>query len=345
MESVRKLDYPNFEIIIVDDGSTDSTRRIIRRYIKEGIVRGVFKEKNQGKPAALNDGFLVSQGKIILAIDADCEVESDILKWLVPHFIKMPRLGAITGNPRVKNRTSLLAKIQTAEYSSIIGLIKRSQRVLDKILTVSGVVAIYRREALIDIKLWDSDIVTEDINLTWKLEKRAWQVWYEPHAICWVFVPEKLNNLWHQRVRWAQGGIQVMRRHKDIWKSWRYRRLWPIYIDYLLSVLWSFDFVILSTLWLVSKIFKLNLLGASPIPEWWGALLALLCLFQFMVAILIDRKYDSTLTRYYFWVAWYPLFYWIFNALAVVRATPLALKPMKEFATWKSPDRGLHFSD
>ncbi len=67
---------------------------------------------------------------ILVCIDADCILDPKAITWMVSHFVQNPRVGAVTGNPRVKNRTSLLAKVQTAEYASVIGLIKRTQRLL-----------------------------------------------------------------------------------------------------------------------------------------------------------------------------------------------------------------------
>ena len=149
-------------------------------------------------------------------------------------MLSNPRVGAITGNPRVWNRTSLLGKIQAGEYSSIIGLIKRTQRIVGKLLTVSGVLAAYRKSALLNCGLFDSDTVTEDIDITWKLQEQFWDVRFEPRALARILVPETLGGLWRQRVRWAQGGLEVLIKHFRIWGNFKYRRFWPIYVEYAL---------------------------------------------------------------------------------------------------------------
>ncbi len=226
IEQLLKLDYPDYEIIAVDDGSTDKTASILKDLCnKYKRVRAVYLKDNQGKGAALNMGCMVSRGDLILTIDADTLLDPEALKWMAWHFYKFPRVGAITGNPRVLNRTTLLAKIQTGEYATIIGLIKRAQRLLGKVLTVSGVIAAFRKQAVASVGFWDTDMLTEDIDITWKLEKQFWDVRYEPRAISWVLVPETIRGLWRQRLRWAQGGIEVLRKHKDIWQDWRQRRL------------------------------------------------------------------------------------------------------------------------
>jgi biofilm PGA synthesis N-glycosyltransferase PgaC len=347
--AVLETDYPNYEVIVIDDGSTDDTGRIVEEIAaRNDKVRLLVLKNNQGKAAALNYGTLLSKGEIIVTIDADCLLEARAIHWMVWHFEKFPRVGAVTGNPRVRNRTTLLAKLQTGEYASIIGLIKRTQRLLGKVLTVSGVIAAFRKQALLDVGLWDTDMVTDDINVTWKLEKRFWDVHYELNAIGWMLVPETISGLWRQRVRWAQGGLEVLRRHADIWSDLRESRLWPIYIDYMLSLIWSFAFVIFSLLWLGMTFFSFTVPGApgaSPIPLWTGSIVALVCVTQFGVSFLLDRKYDSNLFKYYFWVIWYPVVYWMFSALAMIRATPKALtKKFGTAATWQSPDRGLRLN-
>ena len=172
INQILELDYLQYEIIAIDDGSTDKTAEILHGLCKRHErVRAVYLTENQGKAAALNMGCLAAKNELLLTIDADALLDPQALKWMAWHFARGPRVGAVTGNPRVLNRTTLLAKIQTGEYSTIIGLIKRTQRIMGKVLTVSGVIAAFRRQALLSVGFWDTDMVTEDIDSTWKLEK------------------------------------------------------------------------------------------------------------------------------------------------------------------------------
>jgi biofilm PGA synthesis N-glycosyltransferase PgaC len=347
-ETVAKLvelDYPNYEIIPIDDGSTDKTPLILHelseRYER---VRAMYLRENQGKGAALNAGCLVARGDFLLTIDADALLEPNALKWMAWHFERFSRVGAITGNPRVINRTTLLGKIQAGEYASIIGLIKRTQRILGKVLTVSGVIAAFRKQALVSSGLWDTDMVTEDIDVTWKLEKHFWDVRYEPRALCWVRVPETLKGLWRQRLRWAQGGIEVLKRHRNIWQEWRQRRLWPVYVEYIFTTFWAYSFWTLIILWIFQEIFSLALpIGLkSPLPpRWTGSMLALTCVAMFAVSMYVDSAYEKKFFRYLFWVIWYPFIYWTLSALAVIVGAPKALLKKRGIkAIWESPDRG-----
>jgi biofilm PGA synthesis N-glycosyltransferase PgaC len=132
------------------------------------------------------------------------------------HFNKIPRLGAVTGNPRVLNRTNLLTYIQTAEFSSIICLIKRAQRAIGRIFTVSGAFTMYNKNIIEEVGGFSPCTATEDIDITWKLEKKFYNVFYEPRGIAYIRVPERIKELIRQRKRWALGGWHLIRKHKDL---------------------------------------------------------------------------------------------------------------------------------
>jgi biofilm PGA synthesis N-glycosyltransferase PgaC len=366
VKSLYNLDYVHYEIIVVNDGSRDRTGPILDALVFKNPARlkVIHLEPNSGKSKALNTGIIFSKGNFLLTIDADCTLDPKALKWMAWHLVKYPRVGAVTGNPRVKNRTSLLGKIQVGEYSSIIGMIKRTQRILGKVLTVSGVIAAYRKSALLDCGLFDSDTETEDIDITWKLQKKFWDVRYEPRALCWVLVPETLQGLWRQRVRWARGGVQVLKKHLNLWSSWRYRRMWPIFVDYIIGIAWAYSFFLLLFSWLGLAIYnsfcELHLVQKycyplinfrqqlafydNPLyPRFYGAVLGVACLMEFFVSFLIDLRYEGKkYFKYYFWIIWYPFAYWMISALTAIAGSYKALfQRSGESATWKSPDRGL----
>lgn len=348
---LKDMDYPAFEAIIVNDGSIDKTAEIADALVRENSewLKVVHLTPNSGKAKATNMGVMVSKGDILLVIDADAMLDPKVLGVMAWHFVKSKAVGAVTGNPRVLNRTSLLGKIQIGEYSSIVGLIKRTQRILGKVLTVSGVIAAFRREALEGCGLFDSDTVTEDIDMTWKLQRDGWEVRYEPRALCYIYVPETIKGLWHQRVRWAQGGLQVIQKHRSVWKDWGQRRFWVIYVEYVLSVTWSFCFIFLLASWTLAYLLYLNgVLEAKPVqpfipPGWAGAVLTLVCLIQSLVSMFIDSHYEKrSLMKYYFWIIWYPFFYWIINAFAVIVGfDKVFIKKERSKGIWISPDRGL----
>lgn len=342
IEQMVQLNYPNYEIIIINDGSTDDTAEVIKNLTaKYPIVRGIDLKPNCGKANALYLGLIASKGEILVGVDADSYLDKNAIRYLVSHFVNPnngERVGAVTGNPRVRNRGSLLGKLQLCEYASIISLIKRTQRVLGKVMTVSGVCVAYRKRALLDCGFWDRDMMTEDIAVTWKLEKKFWDIRYEPRALCWMLVPETVKGLWRQRKRWSEGGLEVIFRHWDIFKSWRRRRMTPIYFEQVLSFMWSVCWLIFTLI-----LIGMEIAGKAVFTDyiWKSQFLSFICLFQFMVAMFLESKYDRDVLKNAWSVIWYPLFYWYINVFIALAAVVRAILPNKKLATWKSPDRGI----
>lgn len=343
VERLNETSYPNYEILIINDGSLDDTEKygnmLANKYER---VRFIHLQENCGKANALYLGFLASKGEYLVCVDGDSYLDKDCIRYLMAHFLNPnngERVGAVTGNPRVRNRSSLFAKIQLCEYASIISLIKRTQRIWGKVMTVSGVVVAYRKQALLDCGLWDRDLITEDIGVTWKLERNFWDVRYEPNALCWMLAPETLKGLLKQRVRWAQGGQEVMLRHADIFKSWRRRRMYPVYLEQLLSLFW----VVLWLLLVIMEIVRLCYNGGNELPSFWKLqFLAAICMIQFFVALWLESKYDKGIFKYMISAAWYPVVYWVVNGIVALLAIPKTIfSRKKKLATWKSPDRGI----
>jgi poly-beta-1,6-N-acetyl-D-glucosamine synthase len=340
VKELNEINYIHYEIIVINDGSSDQTQDILSvlaRSIDRLKVINIL--ENKGKANALYFGTIASKGEIVVTMDSDAILDKNALLYMIPHFTtprNSERVGAVTGNPRVRNRQTLLGKIQVVEYSSIIGLIKRSQRILGKMMTVSGVFVAFRKKALLDVDFWDKDLITDDIGITWKLQKRFWDVRYEPRALCWMLVPETIKGLVNQRIRWAQGGIEVLIRHRTIFKDFRQRRLYPVYIEQTLSILWSIS-------WMCYLVYLL-FFGIPSTILLYGAYIAFISLIQLTVALFIDRQYEEKLVQYVWWAGWYPMVYWMVSIFALVPAIPKAFKILTsnktEYAIWESPDRG-----
>lgn len=199
--------YPEFEVIAVNDGSKDRTAEILDQLaLKYPKLRVVHLAENQGKAYALRAGAMVSRYEFLVCIDGDALLHPHAVLWMMNHLTQFPRVGAVTGNPRIVNRSSILGKIQVGEFSSIIGLIKRAQRTYGRIFTVSGAIAGFRKTALDRIGFWRDDMITEDIDVSWRLQFDHWDLQYVPQALCYIYMPETLGGLWKQRLRWAQGG-------------------------------------------------------------------------------------------------------------------------------------------
>jgi poly-beta-1,6-N-acetyl-D-glucosamine synthase len=325
LEALLSLDYPNYEVIVVDDGSPDRTAALVRaRMVADDRLRLIEKRRNEGKAMALNDAIPVTRGEIIAIVDADIRPRPDVLRHMVPHF-RHGRVAAVAGNPQVTNTRSLLAKLQATEFASIVSVLRRAQRVWGRILTVSGAICAFRKSAMVDVGLFDPDKVTEDIALTWKLQRRFYDVRYEPRAVVAMQVPETFAGLWKQRKRWAKGLAQVLRGNAGMFTDWRTRRLWPIFIEAVASVLWAYLAVGMIGFWALSYAAGLKPLGANPVPNFWGMVIATVALVQLGVGIWLDRHYNRGVGRFYLWAAMYPLFYWMVMLVVTVTATPAGL--------------------
>jgi biofilm PGA synthesis N-glycosyltransferase PgaC len=231
--------------------------------------------------------------------------------------------------------------LQAIEFSSIVSLLRRSQRIWGRVVTVSGVVAAFRRSAVVDVGGFSPDMPTEDIELTWKLQKRFYDVRYEARAIVWMTVPTSFHGLYRQRLRWARGLMQVFRRHADVMAHWKYRRMWPVFIESALSVLWALCFVVLTAIWIASWAIGVPPVGASPIPNLWGMTIGTMCLLQLLVGTLVDRRYDRGILRHFAYAVWYPLVYWMFlSATTVVSLSWLFRRPSRTTVRWDTRRTG-----
>lgn len=336
LESLLDLDYPAFEVIVVNDGSPDATAEVVAPFTDTGIVRLLDKKMNEGKAMAVNDAIPVARGEIVVVIDADIRVSPGLLNALVPHFL-YARVGAVTGNPRVSDRDTLLRALQTLEFSSIISVQRRAQRIWGRVLTVSGAVAAFRRSALLDAGLFSPDMATEDIDMTWKLQRKFWDVRYEPSAVVWMQAPPSLLELWKQRRRWALGLGQVLQRHWQVPVNWIYRRLWPVFYEAILSILWAYIFIFLLFFWLGSNLLLgYSPYGSSPVPSFWGMLIATAAIAQLGTGVVLDHRYGDRLARYFPFAVIYPLAYWmLMSAITVVYTIKAVLVKRPEMQTWK----------
>jgi len=337
--------WPSFEVIAINDGSSDDTSSALVRLTKEHPqLRVVQLAKNQGKAIALRMGALVARGDYFVCVDGDAMLHPNATANLMKPFLDNPRVGAVTGNPRIRNRSTILGKIQVGEFSSIIGLIKRAQRVYGLIFTVSGVIAAFRRSALHSCGYWDPFMITDDIDISWALQLKHWQIQYEPNALCWILMPETLSGLHKQRVRWAQGGAEVFLKYMSRLWVWQDRRMWIIAIDYLLSTAWAYCYLFSLILWCLGKYFvmpaALNVPTIFP-PAFWGLLLSTVNLGQFMTALIIERRYEPKLPRLLIWIIWYPVCFWLIALFSTLEGVPRALfKRRSRRALWGNSDRG-----
>lgn len=344
VDKMHKMNFSNFEIIVINDGSSDRTVEVVESIMGDySRLRFVNSVKNKGKAHALHMGLLASQGEYIVGVDADSYLDPDAIIHLIAPMLAENnglQVGAVTGNPRVRNRVNIVVKLQTAEYSSVVGMIKRSQQMNRTCMTVSGVCVAYCKSALLDVGLWDKDIIAEDIAVTWQLHEAQWGIIYNPRTVCWMLVPEKLPSLFKQRVRWSQGGIEVLFRHLiPTIKRGDFRNM-ILFFEQIIGIVWAFAFIITAPI----NLYKF-FVGDTTFAIYQMKVLIFISVFNFLIAFWIDKRYDHGLFGIYIWIIWYPLVYWIFNVFVVIngffKTVAKAFKKEKvQHTTWESPDRG-----
>ena len=338
--------YPEFEVIAVNDGSKDDTLEILLALATNNPkLKVVNLAENQGKAIGLQAGALVAKYEYLVGIDGDALIDPYCLHWMAKHFIRYPQVAAVTGNPRIRNRTSLLGKIQVGEFSSIVGMIKRAQRSFGRLFTVSGVVTGFRKSAVHEVGYWSPDMLTEDIDITWKLQREGWDVRFEPRALVWILMPETLKGLWKQRLRWAMGGAQVMLKNFKVLFLPKQTHLWGLMTELVLSMIWAYSMIIVFLVWFLDIFldFPYLMLPDSPIlPNESSVILIGACLIQFYVSKWLDGHYDKGMGQNYFWMIWYPFAFWFLNLFTAVTALPKVIFAKKKRARWVSPDRGAH---
>lgn len=340
------LDYPEFEVIAINDGSRDNTGELLDALAaRHPGLRVVHLAQNQGKAMALQAGALLARHEILIGIDGDALLDRHAAHWMVRHFVEDARVAAVTGNPRIRNRSTLLGRIQVGEFSSIVGMIKRAQRSFGRLFTVSGVITAFRKSAVAQVGYWSPDMLTEDIDITWKLQRAGWDVRFEPHALVWILMPETFTGLWKQRLRWAMGGAQVLLRNLDVFVRPGQNHLWPLMLELSISLVWAYALLLTLVLWVASLLLPDGLpadVGTPFLPEWGTVVLGTTCLFQFALSKWMDSDYDHGLGRNYYWMIWYPIVFWMLSTAATIAAFPKVLRRGSgQRARWVSPDRGV----
>ncbi|MCA3837032.1 glycosyltransferase family 2 protein, partial [Burkholderia sp.] len=198
-----------------------------------------------------------------------------------------------------------------------------------------------------DVGYWSSDMLTEDIDISWKLQCRDWRVVYEPHALSWILMPETLKGLYRQRLRWSKGGIQVLMKYAGTLMRPTQMMMWPLFVEYLIGIAWAYSMSFILLLALVDVVYPLPpSWHVSVVPHWHGMLLVATCILQLIIGSMIDRQYDEKLLMYFLDTIWYPVAFWLISMITTVVALPaIVLRGRGKRAVWVSPDRGIQHEE
>jgi len=301
-----QLDYVNYEIIVVDDGSSDDTYEQALAVSREGhrVPIRVVTQRNGGKADALNTGASHARGELILNMDGDTKLTMDALRHAVKHF-EDPRIGAVAGNVKVLNRENLLTNLQALEYVEGLAMARTAQSFIQMVSIVPGPLGLFRKSVLAEAGGYDSDTYAEDCDLTIKILLNGWRIGYEQNSIAYVESPNKLLDLLQQRYRWTRGMLQAIRKRSDA--LWHPRRSLT---NFLLMWYMVFEVIIWPFSTVLGNIFFLYIgikYGLATLLLFWWLQLTLLDIVSALYCIFLEDE-DLTLLLY---VVLFRLFYMV----------------------------------
>ncbi|WP_299108627.1 glycosyltransferase [uncultured Tenacibaculum sp.] len=218
-KSLAEQTFKNFELIIVDDGSDDDTPIIGKNLEKLGLIDMFIRnEMRGGKASAANLALRYSKGKYIVHLDADCSFDSDAIEQVLIPFYLDDKIGAVGGNVKVRNyRESLCAKFQAIEYLKTVSVGRIVTSYLGIYKIISGAFGAFRKDVIDSIGGWDIGPGL-DGDITVKIRKSGYKIYFQPKAICLTNAPSKFKVLTKQRLRWDKSIIRFrVRKHKDVY--------------------------------------------------------------------------------------------------------------------------------
>jgi len=299
VESLLHLDYPRdrMEIIVIDDSSTDRTRRVVehlmardRRLKLVAVPPGLG---GKGKSHALNLGLQYAKYGVLAVYDADNAPEPDSLRCLVAELIRDERLAAAVGKVRTLNRaTNFLTRCINVEFISFQWIVQGGRWRLFGLASLPGTNYVVRREALERAGGWDPTAIADDAELTVRLSQEGYRIKFVPYAVTWEPEPQHWGVWLRQRLRWARGGTYVVRKFFPRLARLRSRDL-LLEVMHLLTIYHFFFLVlIVSDLILVGGLVARLRLGAmdNPLMVLWGLAFALF-LLELAIALAIEGEH------------------------------------------------------
>jgi cellulose synthase/poly-beta-1,6-N-acetylglucosamine synthase-like glycosyltransferase/peptidoglycan/xylan/chitin deacetylase (PgdA/CDA1 family)/spore germination protein YaaH len=212
IRSLLKTEYPVFEIIFIDDGSTDQTYNLVYAEYGNDPRVMVLTKPNGGKASALNFGISHARYDYVVCIDADTQLKNDAVYHLMTYFTD-DEIGAVAGTVKVGNENNIITKWQSIEYITAQNMDRRAFDLINSITVVPGAIGAFRKSAVFKAGGFTYDTLAEDCDLTMRILRQGYIIRNCAEAIAYTEAPETLDALLKQRFRWSFGVIQ------SFWKN------------------------------------------------------------------------------------------------------------------------------
>jgi poly-beta-1,6 N-acetyl-D-glucosamine synthase len=293
IDSLLRLNYFHYEIIIVNDGSTDNTKEIVGKMV--GYGNGIFNKikislinkQNSGKANSLNAGIQISRAEFILCMDGDSQLSPDCIKMAIRHFSD-PEIGAVAGNVKVHNRGNFLTDLQALEYIEGLNMARSAQSFMKLVNIIPGPIGLFRKKAIESAGLYVSDTFAEDADLTLRILAKSWKIFYEPKSISYTEAPATLQQLLKQRYRWTRGILQSIRKHKKslINPTTNFGNSFILWTMFFEALIWPAMNVAANLFFIIAAL----VFGFTSLIFYWWAGLALLDIMTAIYCVAAEKE-------------------------------------------------------
>lgn len=347
LNSIFKSTYRNFDVIVVNDASTDSTKQVIKHYVKlhpDYRLRAVHRRINGGKGEALNYGLRRhATGELVMMLDADSVLAASAIKRAVSYFMD-PKIAGVAANVQIMNEHTTLSILQKFEH--MIGYrAKKAYSLTNCEFVIGGVASTYRMDVIRSVGFYDTDTITEDISLSMKIiakGNKENRIVYGADVMAMTEPVENVRALFRQRYRWKYGSLQNLVKHSKLMgnNDRRYTSMLTIY-RLPMAVVNELILFLLPLTWLYAVYLTMSQNSLSLL------LGAYLTVTVYMFLTLWYDEHLSVLERMYLTV-YTPIAYFVFYVMDIIQiiAVTLCLFRVRRLvrreqgrAVWKSPAR------
>nr|WP_302850473.1 polysaccharide deacetylase family protein [Chryseobacterium sp. SSA4.19] len=228
LKNLLNQTYPDFDVILVDDGSTDSTYEKAKAAFSDHPKLKIFTKPNGGKATALNFGISQTDAEYVVCIDADTKLGHNAVKYLIARFLNSnpeEKIAAVAGNVKVGNSVNWLTRWQSIEYTTSQNFDRLAYAYINAVTVIPGAIGAFKKSALEEVGGYSSDTLAEDCDVTVKILKKGYTIANENRAVAITEAPETVKQFLKQRFRWTYGIMQMFWKQKQTFLNTDYKGL------------------------------------------------------------------------------------------------------------------------